>query len=74
MTGEIPAYDPFEPLLKPGEAADIIHVNIRTLAVWANNADITAFFTVGGHRRYVEREIRALAARRARERPGESEP
>lgn len=49
--------------LMPAEAAAILKVHRRTVSVWANTGRITGVqFTMGGHRRYDETEIRRLAA------------
>jgi excisionase family DNA binding protein len=52
-------------LLLPAEAAGRLGVDVRTLANWDRAGKITAQSTLGGHRRYRESEVTALAARRA---------
>ena len=47
--------------LLPAEAAVILKVDPRTVARWASAGKITVQRTLGGHRRYEEPEIRALA-------------
>jgi len=47
--------------LLPAEAAGILKVDPRTVARWARAGKISAQLTLGGHRRYDEPEIRALA-------------
>lgn len=47
-------------LLTPGEVATMFRVNPKTVTRWANTGKITAVRTLGGHRRYVENEIRDL--------------
>lgn len=49
------------PLLT-AQAAAILKVHPHTVARWAREGRITAQRTLGGHRRYDEPEIRALAA------------
>ncbi|MFJ4828466.1 BldC family transcriptional regulator [Streptomyces sp. NPDC088747] len=49
-----------EPLLTPGEVASMFRVNSRTVARWAKAGKLSTVLTVGGMRRYSEREVRAL--------------
>lgn len=49
-----------EPLLTPGEVAAIFRVDPKTVTRWANTGKIRSIRTLGGHRRYLESEIRAL--------------
>ena len=51
-----------EPLLTPAETAAIWRVDARTVTKWANQGRLTSIRTPGGHRRYREREVRALYA------------
>lgn len=49
--------------LLPAEAGIILKVHPRTVSNWANAGLITKVqFTLGGHRRYDEPEIRSIAA------------
>lgn len=48
--------------LMPAEAAAILKVHPRTIARWARAGRISVQRTFGGHGRYDEPEIRALAA------------
>ncbi len=48
------------PLLTPGEVAKLFHVNPRTVTRWARSGKITSVKTLGGHRRYLQREIEVL--------------
>ena len=48
--------------LLPAEAAAILKVHPRTVARWARAGKISVQRTFGGHGRYDEPEIRALAA------------
>ncbi len=49
-----------EPLMTPGEVADLFRVSPKTVARWASAGKITAVRTLGGHRRYRQEEARAL--------------
>jgi len=51
-----------ERLLTPAETAEILHVDPKTLTRWADKGTLSLARTLGGHRRYVESEVRALAA------------
>jgi excisionase family DNA binding protein len=52
-------------VLFPGEVAAMLHVSPKTVARWAKDGKLPFLRTLGGHRRYPEREIRELAARLA---------
>ena len=54
-------------LLTPGEAAGRLGVATRTLADWDRAGKIRARRLAGGHRRYPESEVTALAMMRADE-------
>lgn len=47
-------------LLSPGEVATLFRVDPKTVSRWANAGKITTVRTLGGHRRFVETEIRGL--------------
>lgn len=47
-------------LLTPGEVATLFRVDPKTVTRWANSGKITSVRTLGGHRRYVESEVRGL--------------
>jgi excisionase family DNA binding protein len=49
-----------EPLLSPGETAELLHVDSSTVLRWANTGKLHAIRTPGGHRRYREAEVHAL--------------
>jgi excisionase family DNA binding protein len=49
--------------LYPGEVADLLHVSPKTISRWAKDGKLPFLRTLGGHRRFPEREIRELAAR-----------
>ncbi|MCW2930002.1 MAG: binding domain, excisionase family [Actinomycetia bacterium] len=61
-----------QPLLTPGEVAELFRVDPKTVTRWARSGKITAIRTPGGHRRYRETEVRALL--RAPEAPGGLSP
>lgn len=49
-----------EPLLTPAEVATIFRVDPKTVTRWAKAGKLTSIRTLGGHRRYLEAEVRAL--------------
>ena len=49
-----------ETLLTPGEVAGMFRVDPKTVTRWAKDGKLTSIRTLGGHRRYREREVRAL--------------
>jgi excisionase family DNA binding protein len=49
-----------EPLLMPAEVATMFRVDPKTVTRWAKAGRLTSIRTLGGHRRYREREVRAL--------------
>lgn len=49
-----------EPLLTPAEVAAMFKVDRKTVTRWAKAGKLSAVRTLGGHRRYLEREVRAL--------------
>ncbi|MFF0183491.1 BldC family transcriptional regulator [Streptomyces sp. NPDC005244] len=49
-----------ESLLTPAEVATLFRVDPRTVTRWAKAGKLTTVRTVGGMRRYVEDEVRAL--------------
>lgn len=51
-----------EPLLTPAEVAAMFRVDPKTVTRWARAGKLTSIRTPGGHRRYREREVRALLA------------
>ena len=46
--------------LRSSEVAELLHVSPKTVARWAKEGKLPCLRTLGGHRRYPEREIRAL--------------
>jgi excisionase family DNA binding protein len=51
-----------EPLLTPGEVAELFRVDVKTVTRWAVTGKLNSIRTPGGHRRYRETEIQALLA------------
>lgn len=47
-------------LLTPAEVAELFRVDPKTVTRWANAGKISAFKTLGGHRRYRAAQIHAL--------------
>jgi excisionase family DNA binding protein len=48
--------------LRTAEVAAILHVQAKTVSRWAAEGRLPFLWTLGGHRRYPEAEIRKLAA------------
>jgi excisionase family DNA binding protein len=52
---------PTEPrYLHTAQVAELLHVSPKTVSRWAQEGMLPYFRTLGGHRRYPDREIRAL--------------
>jgi excisionase family DNA binding protein len=49
--------------LRTAQVAALLHVSPKTVARWAKDGKLPVLRTLGGHRRYPESEIRALADR-----------
>lgn len=49
-----------EPLLTPAEVAAMFRVDPKTVTRWAKAGKLASIRTLGGHRRYLESEVRAL--------------
>jgi excisionase family DNA binding protein len=47
-------------LLTPAEVASMFRVDPKTVTRWAKAGRLTSIRTLGGHRRYLEAEIREL--------------
>jgi len=47
-----------DPILTPAEVAAKFRVDSKTVTRWAKAGKLTAFKTLGGHRRYRESEVR----------------
>jgi len=48
------------PLLTTAEVAAIFRVDPKTVQRWGRSGKLTAIRTLGGHRRYIEAEVRRL--------------
>jgi excisionase family DNA binding protein len=57
------------PLLTPGEVAGMFRVDPKTVTRWARDGKLTSIRTLGGHRRYLEAEVRALLTGLPQEEP-----
>jgi len=53
-------HDETEPLLTPSEVASLFRVNPKTVTRWAKAGKLSCVRTLGGHRRYLESEVREL--------------
>ena len=49
-----------EALLTPAEVAAIFRVDPKTVTRWAKAGKVSSIRTLGGHRRYLESEVRSL--------------
>ena len=49
-----------EVLLTPAEVASLFRVDPKTVTRWAKSGKLTSIRTLGGHRRYIESEVKAL--------------
>ena len=54
--------DGIEPLLTPAEVAKLFRVDPKTVTRWAQSGKLQCVRTLGGHRRYLRREVEALLA------------
>jgi excisionase family DNA binding protein len=54
MTVEVP---PDERLLTPSEVAALFRVDPKTVTRWAKAGRLTSIRTLGGHRRFREKEV-----------------
>lgn len=52
--------DTGESLLTPGEVATLFRVDPKTVTRWAAAGRISSIRTPGGHRRFLESEVRGL--------------
>lgn len=57
-----PQRPPDESLMTPGQVAVLFGVKPKAVSRWADRHKLTVQRTLGGHRRYVETEVRSLAA------------
>ncbi len=56
-----------EPLLMPGDIAKIYNVDAKTVTRWGDQGRLTVVRTIGGQRRFLEREIRERLAEQGQE-------
>lgn len=61
-----------QPLLTPAEVAALFQVDPKTVTRWANAGKLASIRTLGGHRRYIESEVRALLGEIPLPRPSET--
>ncbi|MGH2739174.1 MAG: BldC family transcriptional regulator [Actinomycetota bacterium] len=54
-----------ERLLTPAEVAALFRVDPKTVTRWAKAGKLSSIRTLGGHRRYREREVHELLERSA---------
>jgi excisionase family DNA binding protein len=50
-----------EDYLTPSQVARILHVSPKTVDRWANQGRIPCIVTLGGHRRFLRRDVTAVA-------------
>lgn len=60
MTTPLPAAKPRERLLTPGEVAALFRVDPKTVTRWGAAGRLRCIRTPGGHRRFIESDVRAL--------------
>lgn len=48
------------PLMTPAEVATAFRVDPKTVTRWAKAGKLSSIRTLGGHRRYLEAEVRAI--------------
>ncbi len=47
-------------ILSPAQVAKLFHVDPKTVARWANSGKLPALRTLGGHRRFLRKDVEAL--------------
>jgi excisionase family DNA binding protein len=52
--------EPGETLLTPAEVAALFRVDPKTVTRWANAGKLSTIKTLGGHRRFLDEEVRKL--------------
>lgn len=62
-----------ETLLTPSEVAALFRVDPKTVTRWAKAGKLSSVRTLGGHRRYVESEVRSLLERTTARTPTEND-
>jgi excisionase family DNA binding protein len=60
----------YEPMLTPAEVSVIFRCDTKTISRWAKQGKIHAIRTLGGHRRFYEKEVSALMRGQTWEPPG----
>lgn len=55
-------------MLTTSEVSALFRVDPKTVTRWAKAGRLTSYRTLGGHRRYLESEVRALLAESERQR------
>ncbi len=58
----------YAPLLTPAEVAFAFKIDAKTVTRWANAGRLKSVRTLGGHRRFLEAEVRELLAIHRQER------
>lgn len=61
----MPVPDDTPPLLRRSEVARMFRVHPSTVTGWARAGKLTAVWTPGGHRRFLESEVHAALAAEA---------
>ncbi|MFL1435932.1 BldC family transcriptional regulator [Nocardiopsis protaetiae] len=62
MDSPTPPPLPMPALLTPTEVAALFRVNPKTVTRWADEGRLHSLRTLGGHRRFIESQVRALLA------------
>lgn len=60
-----------ENLLTPSEVATLFRVDPKTVTRWAKAGKLSSIRTLGGHRRYLESEVRELLSGIPQQRPAD---
>lgn len=63
-----------KPLLTPAEVAAMFRVDPKTVTRWAKAGKLSSIRTLGGHRRYMESEVRELLEGISQQRAESGEP
>ena len=58
MSEQVGAEDDY---LKPSEVARMLHVSPKTVDRWADEGRIACIVTLGGHRRFLRRDVISVA-------------
>lgn len=54
-------------VMTPGEVAAMFRVDPKTVTRWANTGSLASFKTLGGHRRFLRKDVEALWKKDSRE-------